>query len=78
MLKHGLGCACLTIPLAVLIAWVFRTMDKIGAVSENPFEGSTNDVLITAMSRTIEIDLRELLGECDLPDAMRPKNEILM
>lgn len=78
LLKQGIVCACLTIPLTVVIAWVFHTMDKIGTVSENPFEGSANDVPITAMSRTIEIDLLELLGEKDLPAAATPKNEILM
>ena len=30
------------------------------------------------MSRTIEIDLREMLGETDLPPALQPVNNILM
>jgi ion channel-forming bestrophin family protein len=76
--KLGPGCGWLTIPASVIIAWVFHTMDKIGEISENPFEGSPNDVPITAMSRTIEIDMREMLGETDLPPALQPVNNILL
>ena len=72
------GWAWLTVPFTMVIAWVFHTMDKIGEASENPFEGGANDVPITAMSRGIEIDLRDLLGEADLPPALEPQHNILM
>ena len=52
-----------SIPFSIIISWVFYTMERIGEVSENPFEGTANDVPITTMSRDIEIDLREMLGE---------------
>lgn len=68
----------LTVPVSVIVSWIFHTMDKIGDSSENPFEGSPNDVPITAISRTIEIDLRDALGETDLPAALQPVNNILM
>ncbi len=65
--KLGHHFTWLTIPFTVLVAWVFHTMDKIGESSENPFMGGANDVLISALSRTIEIDLREMLDESDVP-----------
>jgi ion channel-forming bestrophin family protein len=68
----------LTIPFSVIVAWIFMTMERIGESTENPFEGGANDVPITAMSRTIEIDLREMLDEQDLPPALAPVNHILM
>lgn len=68
----------LTVPISTLIAWVIHTMDKIGSSSENPFEGNANDVPITALSRTIEIDLRELLGEKSVPEPRPPQGKILM
>ncbi len=37
-----------------------------------------NDVPITALSRTAEIDLRELLGEPGVPSPRHPVNSILM
>ncbi|GJM36148.1 MAG: hypothetical protein DHS20C18_51490 [Saprospiraceae bacterium] len=67
----------LTIPFTVISAWVFHTMDKIGTSSESPFEGGANDIPITALSRTIEIDLREMLDETDLPEPVQPVNDIL-
>ncbi|WKV12493.1 hypothetical protein [Marivirga harenae] len=36
--------------LPALVIWVFFLMEKIGDFSENPFEGSYNDVPITAIS----------------------------
>jgi ion channel-forming bestrophin family protein len=68
----------LTIPFSVVVSWVFTSLEKIGESTENPFEGSPNDVPITSMSRGIEIDLREMLGETELPEALPSVNKILM
>lgn len=43
-----------------------------------PFEGGPNDVPITASARAIEVDLREMLGQEDLPPLLRPRGAILM
>ncbi|RLD27775.1 MAG: hypothetical protein DRI75_08700 [Bacteroidetes bacterium] len=53
----------LAIPFGVAVSWVFHTMERIGRVGENPFEGSPNDVPISTISRGIEIDLRQMLDE---------------
>ncbi len=68
----------LTVPMSFIVQWSFHSMDKIGRVTENPFEGGANDVPITAMARTIEIDLRELLGEKEIPPALQPQHDILL
>jgi len=68
----------LTLPFSVLISWIFYTMERIGDYSENPFEGLHNDIPITALSRTIEIDLREMLDEAEIPEAYATKNDFLM
>ncbi|NVK27211.1 MAG: multidrug transporter [Flavobacteriia bacterium] len=68
----------MNIPFSVLVSWVFYTMDKIGEVSENPFQGGANDTPITNLSRTIEIDLREMLDEDDIPPPTQAENQILM
>ncbi|KZS38097.1 hypothetical protein AWE51_18805 [Aquimarina aggregata] len=67
----------LMIPLSVLVAWIFLTMEKIGSNSEDPFEGRINDVPMTALCRTIEIDLRDMLDESNLPEKEKPKDNIL-
>lgn len=68
----------MTIPFSLLVSWVFHTMDKIGEITENPFEGSPNDISMTALSRAIEIDLRDMLDETGLPANIKEKNNILM
>ena len=50
-------------------------MERVGDMSENPFEGKINDIPITSMSRGIEIDIREMIG--DDPDEI-PKPEPIL
>jgi putative membrane protein len=76
--KLGPEYAWLTIPFTVLIAFVFFTMERVGDTSENPFEGSLNDVPMSAICRNIEIDLRELLNETELPKPLEAVDHILM
>lgn len=66
------------IPFSLLVTWCFHTLDSVGEASVNPFEGSPNDVPITQISRTIEIDMRDMLDENDLPPAITPKNNIVL
>jgi putative membrane protein len=56
------------VPFSTLICWIFHTMERIGRVGENPFEGSANDVPISTISRGIEIDLLEMLDETEIPE----------
>jgi len=57
---------------------MFFLSEMIGDFSENPFEGTFNDVPITAISRSIEIDLREMLGEKEIPKPITSENGFLM
>ncbi|UMQ42205.1 multidrug transporter [Chryseobacterium sp. Y16C] len=76
--KFGDNIIWLAIPFSVLLGWVFLVLEQIGESTENPFEGNANDIPITQISRNIEIDLREMLGEKDLPPAIVAQNNILM
>lgn len=76
--KLGSPVIWLTIPFSVLVGWVFLVLEQIGESTENPFEGNANDIPITQISRNIEIDLREILGETDLPPALQAKNNIIL
>ncbi|AZQ43352.1 bestrophin family protein [Nonlabens ponticola] len=67
----------LQIPFSVLVMWIFSTMEVVGDNSEDPFEGRINDVPMTALCRTIEIDLRDILDEKELPEPVEPKDSIL-
>lgn len=65
------------IPFSVLISWIFVTMEKVGSNSEDPFEGRINDVPMTALCRTIEIDLKDMLDEDNLPGKVQAQDNIL-
>lgn len=66
------------IPFSLLVTWCFHTLDSVGEASVNPFEGSPNDVPITQISRTIEIDMRDMLDEENLPAPITAKNNIVL
>lgn len=68
----------LAVFISVLIGWVYIMMEVIGDYSENPFQGMANDIPMLSLCRVIEIDLREMLGETDLPPAVQAKNGVLM
>lgn len=63
---------------SALITWIFFLMEKIGDYSENPFEGTYNDVPITSIARGIEIDLREMLDDTGIPAGMKSQEGFLM
>jgi putative membrane protein len=58
---------------AALIGWTFIFMEAVGDASEDPFERGMNDVPMNALSRTIERDMRAMLGEPE--DSLLPKEE---
>lgn len=66
------------IPSTVVVGWVFWMMELIGDYAENPFENLAFDTPMTSLTRTIEIDLREMLNETELPKPIVPIDEYLM
>lgn len=78
MADRGTAMVWLTVPISVVISWIFWTMEGVGDSSEDPFENFINDVPMTALCRTIEIDLRQMLGETEVPEPIGPENDILM
>ncbi len=67
----------LLIPVSVIISFVFAIIGKVGEVNEDPFENRITDVPLTKLCNTIERDLREMLGETDLPKSLKPENGYL-
>jgi putative membrane protein len=81
---------CILLPLAMgasmgwftplgsaLVGFIFLALDKIGRDLEDPFDNSIYDIPLTSITRTIEINLRQMLGETELPAAIVPVNDIL-
>jgi len=68
----------LSIPITALIGWIYVMMELVGDYTENPFQGMLNDIPMMSLCRVIEIDLREMLSETDLPPAIESKQGVLM
>ena len=62
---------------STLVGFIFLALDKIGRDLEDPFENTIYDVPLTAITRTIEVNLRQLLGETDLPQAEKSVRGVL-
>lgn len=66
-----------TIPSSLILGFIFFALDTIANGIENPFENSINDTPMSAICRTIEINLLQQLGEKDLPEPIEPVNGFL-
>ena len=62
---------------STLVGFMFLALEKIGLDLEDPFENTINDVPMTAIATTIEINLRQLLGETELPPPEQPVHGVL-
>jgi putative membrane protein len=62
---------------STLVGFMFLTLDQIGRDLENPFENLPHDIPLSSMSRTIEINLRQLLGDTELPAPVAPVKGVL-
>ncbi|MET4074698.1 bestrophin family ion channel [Hymenobacter sp. UYCo722] len=67
----------LMVPFSVLVSWVFNVIEVVGHTSENPFENDIYDVPMTSICRSIEIDIRELLQETELPPKLEAVHDVL-
>ncbi len=67
----------MVIPFSTLLAFVFGMVQRIGEVNEEPFENKIQDVPISAICNQIERDLREQLGESELPAMVEAKDGYL-
>jgi len=76
--KIGQYGAWLSIPFTIMVGWVYLMMELVGDYTENPFEGMGNDIPMLSLCRTIEIDLKEMLKEENIPPAIKEKKGVLM
>ncbi len=66
-----------TLTVRMLVALVFLTLNKLGKSLKNPFENRPGDTPMSALCRSIEIDLREQLKEKEIPGPAKEVNGIL-
>lgn len=70
-LVHALG--WWVIPANLIICMSFQLINEVGRVLENPFTNFWPALPLSAMSKTIERNLRQALGESNLPPGEEPQ-----
>jgi putative membrane protein len=65
------------LPFSLLISWTFLITDKVSESLEDPFEGGVHNVPISALARSFEIELRQTLGDTDIPPPLEPVDDVL-
>lgn len=58
------------IPFMMVISLPFFLLEKIAITIQDPFENVPSDTPITSIARTIEINLKQLLGEKEIPEKL--------
>jgi putative membrane protein len=56
---------------------MFLALDRIGQDLQDPFEGDIHHVPMLAITRTIEIDLLQMIEATDIPAPVTPKDGVL-
>lgn len=90
LIHRIVGLYCLSLPFGIidsvkgftplvvlLVAYAFFGLDAVGDEIEDPFGTDPHDLPLSAMTTTIERNLRERLGDADLPPPLRPVEGVL-
>lgn len=73
-----IGSVGLIFPVTVLIGWIFYQIYVFGLVMSHPFENWKTDIALDAISTIIEIDLKETIGDSDIPEPRKPVDGAIM
>jgi len=60
------------IPLLLVISSVFFLIEKSAAHLQDPFSNRPSDTPVTSIARTIEINIKQLLDEKEIPQPLQP------
>ena len=59
------------LPLIMVISLVFFLMEKTATYMQDPFSNTPSDTAVTAIATTIEINIKQLLGEKEIPEPLQ-------
>jgi putative membrane protein len=79
LLPFGLvdSIGAMTPVIVAFVAYTFFALEALAEELQEPFGLEPNDLPLDAISRTIDISLREMLGETDLPQPIAAKDYLL-
>lgn len=63
--------------VVMIVTYAFYGLDAVGSEIEDPFGLGPNHLPLTTLARMIEVNLRQRLGERELPPLLKPVNGVL-
>lgn len=66
------------IPLLLIISSAFFLLEKSAKHLQDPFSNLPTDTAMTAIARTIEINIKQLINEKEIPNPQQPANFYLL
>lgn len=64
---------------SLTLAMAFLVIERIATYLQDPFENTSSDTPMLTLSRTIEINIKDELGDFDIPEPLKPiRPNILM
>ncbi len=66
------------IPLLTILSMLFFVMEKASIQLQDPFNNMPTDTNVTAIARTIEINLKQMLDDIDVPEPMPEQKYYIM
>lgn len=64
--------------LTAMIPIIFIAIERTAIILQDPFENVTTDIPMTTLATTIEINIKEMIGDTDLPTNEKPKTFFIM
>jgi len=62
---------------SIILAFAFLLIERVSIYLQDPFSARSSDTPMLALSRTIEINIKQMLGEEIIPEPRRPENGVL-
>ncbi len=63
--------------VTVAVSSGFLIVEKVAMYLETPFAEPVTGTPMSALSRTIEINIRQMLGDAEVPSELQPENDVL-
>jgi putative membrane protein len=61
------------VPLLLVISSGFFVLEKTATLLQDPFENKPTDIAMTTIATNIEINIKQLLQESDIPKPLKPR-----
>jgi putative membrane protein len=71
-ISMGANIPLFEVPLLLIISLGFFVLEKTATLLQDPFENNPTDTAMTTIATNIEINIKQLLKEADIPKPLKP------